>query len=44
MDPFLLFQWPMRWLRFWRDRVGIWGVALMLLAGTVLAVILNYTT
>ena len=36
--------WLGFWLRFWQRRVGTKGVIAMLLGGTVLAVILNYTT
>lgn len=44
MDPFLLFQWPLQWIRWWRERVGKWGVVAMLAVGVVIAIILNYTT
>ena len=42
MDPSYLWRWPLMWIGWWQQRVGTKGVVLMLLGGTVLAVILNY--
>ena len=44
MDPFVLLRYPLLVLRWWLDRIGLRWLLVGLAGGTMLAVILNYTT
>lgn len=44
MDPLILLRWPLAWLNWWIERIGVWGVAAMFAAGVVLALIVSCTT